>query len=284
MSDIEKNSNKGDPETPPDLNDNRTSVHDTYPLISPIAAAFLGLIGGFFLYQFVGGILTLVIFGFDLDNAPINSLRLMTMAGQILFLLLPALLFAKWIYGDVSDVISIKMPEWIEIILFSAGIIILTPLLQSYLYIQNYFIEELAANSEMVNSIKSFFDSLNELVEKTYGNMLKADSIPEMFLVILIIAVVPAISEEVMFRGYIQKSFPGSYPRVSCQKNQLPKFQLPGRQGFLVEKLTLKRPHEDLQGSGQKFHLGNSQACGRFGAEWEYHLWMNQPKICSCRL
>jgi hypothetical protein len=59
----------------------------------------------------------------------------------------------------------------------------------------------------MVNSVKSFFDSLNELVEKTYGNMLKADSVPEMFLVILIIAVVPAISEEVMFRGYIQKSF-----------------------------------------------------------------------------
>jgi membrane protease YdiL (CAAX protease family) len=207
MPDSENNSNEENSKIPPDFNKNRRSIHDTYPLISPIAAAFLGLIGGFFLYQFVGGILTLVIFDFDIDSAPVNSLRLMTMAGQILFILLPALLFAKWIYGDVSDVISVKMPEWIELILFSAGIIILTPLLQSYLYIQNYFIEQLAANSEMVNSIKSFFDSLNELVEKTYGNMLKADSVPEMFLVILIIAVVPAISEEVMFRGYIQKSF-----------------------------------------------------------------------------
>ena len=207
MPELENNNDQENPETPPEVNDNRRSVHDIYPLISPIAAAFLGLIGGFFLYQFIGGILTLVIFGFDIDNAPVNSLRLMSMAGQILFILLPALLFAKWVYGDVSDVISIKMPEWIELILFSAGIIILIPLLQSYLYIQNYFIEQLAANSEMVNSVKSFFDSLNELVEKTYGNMLKADSVPEMFLVILIIAVVPAISEEVMFRGYIQKSF-----------------------------------------------------------------------------
>ena len=182
MPDSENNSNEENSKIPPDFNKNRRSIHDTYPLISPIAAAFLGLIGGFFLYQFVGGILTLVIFDFDIDSAPVNSLRLMTMAGQILFILLPALLFAKWIYGDVSDVISVKMPEWIELILFSAGIIILTPLLQSYLYIQNYFIEQLAANSEMVNSIKSFFDSLNELVEKTYGNMLKADSVPEMFL------------------------------------------------------------------------------------------------------
>ena len=207
MPDSENNSNQENPETRPDFNNNRRSVHDTYPLISPIAAAFLGLIGGFFLYQFIGGILTLLIFDFDIDNAPVNSLRLMAMAGQILFILLPALLFAKWIYGDVSDIISIKMPKWIELALFSAGIIILTPLLQSYLYIQNFFIEQLAANSEMVKSVKSFFDSLNELVEKTYGNMLKADSVPEMFLVILIIAVVPAVSEEVMFRGYIQKSF-----------------------------------------------------------------------------
>jgi len=207
MSDLENNSNQENPETPPEFNRNRRSIHDTYPLISPIAAAFIGLIGGFFLYQFVGGILTLIIFGFDIENAPVNSLRLMTMAGQILFILLPALLFSKWIYGDVSDIISVKMPEWMELILFTLGIFILTPLLQSYLYIQNFFVEQLAANSEIVNSIKSFFDTMNELVEKTYGNMLKANSVPEMFLVILVIAVVPAIAEEVMFRGYIQRSF-----------------------------------------------------------------------------
>jgi membrane protease YdiL (CAAX protease family) len=210
MSEKENEPNPEDQEDPnsqPELNGDRISIHDTYPLISPIAAAFLGLIGGFFLYQFIGGMLTLVIFGFDIENAPVNSLRLMTMAGQVLFILLPALLFSKWIYGDVSEIISVKIPKLIELTLFSVGIIILTPLLQSYLYIQNFFIERLAANSELVNSLKVFFDSLNELVEKTYGNLLKADSIPEMFLVVLVIAIVPAICEEVMFRGYIQRSF-----------------------------------------------------------------------------
>lgn len=180
---------------------------DIYPLVSPLAAAFLGLVGGFFLYQVVGGALTLLIFGFDLEAAPVNGLRLMTMAGQILFILLPALLFAKWIYGDVSKVISIKIPNWREVFLFIVGIIVLTPLLQSYLYIQNFFIEKWAASSEFLNSIKSMFDSLNELVEKTFGNLLSADNVPEMILVIIVIAVVPALSEEVMFRGYIQRSF-----------------------------------------------------------------------------
>jgi membrane protease YdiL (CAAX protease family) len=99
------------------------------------------------------------------------------------------------------------MPNWKELTLFILGIIILTPLLQSYLYIQNYFIERLAESSEFVNSIKFLLDSLNELIEKTFGDLIRADNVPEMLLVIIAISVVPAICEEVMFRGYIQRSF-----------------------------------------------------------------------------
>jgi len=201
MPDFENNPHQDDRE------DRLKKARETYPLLSPIAAAFLGLIGGFFLYQFVGGTLTLVIFGFDLENAPLDSLRLMTMGGQILFILLPALLFARWIYGDVSDIISVKVPNWMEILLFSVGIVVLTPMLQSYLYIQNFFIEKLAAHVGFVNSVKGLFDSLNDMVEKTYGNLLAAKNIPEMILVVFTIAVIPALCEEVMFRGYIQKSF-----------------------------------------------------------------------------
>jgi len=69
--------------------------------------------------------------------------------------------------------------------LFVVGIGILTPLLQSYLYIQNYYIEVWAKHSESINTLKSFFDSLNELVDKTYGNLLRASSIPELLLVVL---------------------------------------------------------------------------------------------------
>lgn len=209
MADLEDNQDPKegkDPEDNYEYDENRTSVHDTYPLLSPFAAAALGLIGGFFLYQFVGGLLTLLIFGFDIEGADSDSLRLMTMGGQILFILLPALLFSKWIYGDVSDIISLKLPNWIEMLIFSAGILILTPLLQTYMFIQNFLIEQLASNYNFVNTIKSFFDSLNALVEKTYSNLLKADSFTEMLLVIVVIAAVPAVCEEVMFRGYIQKS------------------------------------------------------------------------------
>ncbi len=181
--------------------------NDVQPLISPIGAAFIGLIGGFFLYQIVGALLTVLILGMNLEAVPANSMRLMTMAGQILFILLPALLFSKWIYIDVGKIIRIRKPEWKELGLFTVGIIILTPLLQSYLYIQNYFLEIFAQNSSFFNSAKTFFDTLNQMVEKTYGNLLSASNILELLLVILVVSIVPAISEEAMFRGFVQRSF-----------------------------------------------------------------------------
>ncbi len=177
------------------------------PKISPIAAAFIGLFGGFVLYQFVGGLLTILIFGLNLQEAPVNSMRLMTMAGQILFILLPALVFAKFFYEDVTEIIRFKFPKWEEILLFILGIVIFIPLSQYYLSIQNYFINIWASSSPFIHHAKSLLDKLNDMVDKTYGNLLSAHNVLEVLLVIIVVSVVPAVCEEVMFRGYIQKSF-----------------------------------------------------------------------------
>lgn len=177
------------------------------PQISPIAAAFIGLVGGFILYQIVGGVITLLVFGMNLETAPVDAVRLMTMAGQLLFILLPALLFSKWFYIDVSAVIRTKIPSWKEFALFGLGIIILTPLLQYYIIVQNHFIEIWAASSPFIHSIKTALDSLNDLVEKTYGNLLAANNLFEGLFVVLVVAVIPALCEETMFRGFIQRSF-----------------------------------------------------------------------------
>lgn len=200
---------KEDPDRDKENGDNKpNSLHGgIQPQISPITAAFIGLIGGFILYQIVGGVITLLIFGTNLETAPVDAVRLMTMAGQILFILLPALLFSKWFYIDVSAVIRTRVPSWKEFALFGIGIIILTPLLQYYIMVQNYFIEIWAASSPFIHSIKTALDSLNDLVEKTYGNLLAARNFFEAVLVVLVVAVVPAVCEETMFRGFIQKSF-----------------------------------------------------------------------------
>jgi len=201
------------PDHKPEKNDDDHSEENysektkVFARINPIAAGFIGLFGGFFLYQIVGGALSLMIFGMSTEDDSVNAVRLMTMAGQILFMLLPALVLSKMVYEDVSAVINIKIPAMKELGLFLLGMIILTPLLQSYLAIQNHFIEQWAANYKIINDIKIFFDDMNVLVEKAYSSMLNATNVFDGLLIIIVVAVVPAIAEETLFRGFIQKSF-----------------------------------------------------------------------------
>lgn len=190
-----------------DEKDTRITINGFEPQISPITAGFIGLIGGFFLYQFVGGLLTFIIFGFDINNAPVNGLRIMTMASQLLFILLPAIIFSKLIYNDFNIILKLKTPDYKEVILFIIGIFVLTPLLQNYVSIQNHFIEKMAEISPFINSIKSLLDSLNKLVETSYENLLSTKTIFDAIFVIFVVSIVPSVSEEIMFRGFIQTSF-----------------------------------------------------------------------------
>lgn len=177
------------------------------PTMSPIAAAFTGLTVVFVLYQIGGSLLTLLIFGFDIESANINALRLMTIGGQLLFILLPALVFAKLIYEDVGTIIRFKLPTWKEILVFIGGLILLTPLLQSFLYIQNYLLNHIAENVQIVHQIKELLDSLDKLVTETYTELLASNSIFEASFIVIVVGVIPAICEETFFRGFVQRSF-----------------------------------------------------------------------------
>lgn len=186
------------------------------PTMSPVQAAYFGLVAVFFLYQIGGGILTLIIFGTDYQNADINALRLMTMAGQVLLILLPGLVFTKLIYDDVTTAIRFRMPDWKILLLFIGGLVLLTPLLQSMINIQNYIIDQLASISTMFAKFKEFFDMLDGLVEKTYADLLSASNIAEMLFVIFIVSVVPAICEELFFRGFVFRSFELKYKKITA--------------------------------------------------------------------
>jgi membrane protease YdiL (CAAX protease family) len=175
--------------------------------INPHTAAFLALAVVFILYQFGGAILTLLIFGLEFEKADVNSVRLLTMGGQILFILLPALIFAKFVYTDVTSSLRVRIPSLKEIIVFIGGLILLTPLLQSFLYIQNFLFKKLADSSPLVNSIRKLIDEIDKMVQSAYGSLLQSDSIFEASLIVFVVAVIPALCEETFFRGFVQRSF-----------------------------------------------------------------------------
>jgi uncharacterized protein len=204
MEDFENNDQKNF-EPGPDSNGKLKTA------FSPVGAALLGLVSVFILYQFGGAILTILILGLDFKKADVNALRLLTTAGQILFILLPALIFAKYVYADVSSALRIKLPKLKEIGLFTLGLIILTPLLQSFLYIQNFLFDILADNVAFFGTTKRVLDELDKLVESTYDNLLSAHSFFEASFIVFIVAVVPAVCEEVFFRGFVQTGFEQKY-------------------------------------------------------------------------
>ena len=177
------------------------------PKISPLKAGLLGLAGGLFFYQIIGGLISVLILGLNPVEANVNAVRLMNVAGQILFILLPALIFSKIIYEKVGIIIRFRLAPLKEIALFSLGMLCLIPLLQNYLYIQNYFIDILAEWSGFIRYFKEAFDTMNNMMEKTFADLLKAYNVFDYVIIFISISIVPAICEELMFRGFIQKSF-----------------------------------------------------------------------------
>jgi len=188
-------------------NEKKGAFSNLIPTMSPVSAAIYGLIIVFVLYQIGGGILTLIIFGMDFQNADVNALRLLTTGGQLLFILLPALVFAKLVYHDVTTVIRANLPSVKEVAIFIFGLIILVPLLQEFLYIQNYLLDLMADSSSLFNSFREMLNELDKMLEDTYGSMLNADSVFEGAFIVIVVAMVPALCEEVFFRGYVQTSF-----------------------------------------------------------------------------
>lgn len=177
------------------------------PKFSPVAAAFIAVFLIFILYQGIGGMLTVLILGLDIKKMDPTLLRLMTIAGQTLFILLPTLILSKVIFEDVSTIIRFKLPRLKEIGIFFLGFLIITPLLQNLTYIQTYLIEKYAVSSSFIHQFKQFFDSMDQYLGDSYSSLFSVKSVFDVILIVITISVTPAICEEVFFRGFVQKSF-----------------------------------------------------------------------------
>ena len=175
-----------------------------FSTISPITAAFIALVGIFLLYQFGGAILTIAIFGFNFEKADVNMVRLLTIGGQILLMLFPTLLLARYVYKEnISLILRVKFPSFKEVGIFTVGLILLTPLLQNFLSLQTYALEKFAAVSPFVKNIMDMLDKLDKLVENTYSTLLTSHSVLESPFIIFVVAVIPALCEETLFRGFL---------------------------------------------------------------------------------
>lgn len=177
------------------------------PTMTPVKAAFLGLLIGLILFQIMGSIMSLLIMSLNPSNTDGNILRLLQLASQVLFLLLPGLVLSKMVYGDVTTVIRFHGVSWQEIGLFAIGMLIMTPLANNIMIIQLYYFRVFIESHASLHFISKFIEQMSTLIESTYKQLFTARTWYDSVIIFLTVTITPAVCEEVLFRGYVQTSF-----------------------------------------------------------------------------
>lgn len=166
--------------------------------MQPLGFAVLALIGIFILYQLIGGALTAVLFGVGVTRENVAVMRWSTFAAQILFLFLPTWFLMRWQNGSVSFVVGIRKPKVAEILLTVVGVFSLEQFFEGYLILQDKI--------PIPPSIQPIINYVEKVIEETFRLLVHAHSMPELLVVFLVVALTPAVCEEFLFRGLIQKN------------------------------------------------------------------------------
>ncbi len=166
--------------------------------ISPVLFAFLSLFLIFILFQIVGGVITVLVYGLKPTEANIAGYRLSNGIGQIVFLLVPTLILLRFASLRPGEFVRFRAPGAAALFIPLVGIFSLQQMLQVYMVFQ----ERIPLPPDLERQL----DELKRIIEETYKLLVTSGSIPELLWVIIIIALIPAISEELLFRGLVQRS------------------------------------------------------------------------------
>ncbi len=165
---------------------------------SPLVFAILSLIGVFILYQGMGGGIAFLIFGSRVTQENLAVVRFTTMVSQFIFLLIPTLLLIKWQHGSLRAALPLRIPKMSEIILTVVSVMALQQVLEGYIFFQDKI--------PLPSSIAPYVEMMKKSIEETYKLLVETHSVLELLYIIIIVSVTPALCEEVLFRGLIQKN------------------------------------------------------------------------------
>lgn len=166
--------------------------------ISPVVFAFVCLLIVFVFYQVIGGFITLMLVGSKVTAENVMMHRVFTMVGQILFILIPTLLFARLLDHRLSRVFPWRMPQVGETIFAVLSLLFLQQVLQIFLFFQDRI--------PLPESVKEVVDPARQMLEEMFRTLVSANGLPELLFVLLVVSVTPAIVEELLFRGLVQGS------------------------------------------------------------------------------
>lgn len=168
-----------------------------YHQINPVKFAIFCLVMIFILYQLVAGTITFFLMGTTTvtrENA--MMVRLLTLSGQILFILLPTMFLARLFTRTSSDLFPWRISKLPEIVYALAGLVFLQQIFQIYLFFQDMI--------PLPEVLQRYVSEFKTMIDEMFKNLVTADSVPELMVVVLVVALVPSVVEEFFFRGLVQ--------------------------------------------------------------------------------
>lgn len=164
--------------------------------VSPVLLSFVSLPILFIVYQ-GGGAILVTIFNSILPFDSIFNMRLAQFLTQLLFLAIPTYLFVRLHTQDVLTFTFLKNTPKIH-----SAIYVLIPIsmlvVQPFIQYLGGLERQIPWPQEMVN--------LRTLMENMLKEIVTAKTPMEFLFVALVVSVAPALTEELFFRGYLQRN------------------------------------------------------------------------------
>lgn len=182
--------------------------------MSPILYVFISLALVFFLYQIAGGIISYFLIGEDMtvSSANLDLTRFILMFAQFMFILAPSVFLVMLQDNNIKQTFRLYKPKMSVFVLAVFGILVIQPFLQLYVYFQNELIFSLPFGQEFLKQLKDLLEMLESATEK----LVTANTFTEFIIILLVIAVTPAICEEFLFRGLVLKNFEKIVPAAGA--------------------------------------------------------------------
>lgn len=183
------------------------------PRYAPLKAGLLGFLIMFLAFSIIGALLEGIIFGFKAHDYGSTQFRLFQISNEIWFFLFTGLAFSYYVYSDVTKVIRLHKIKLWELFSFAAGLAVLLPFLNFLTVVQNYGFTILQDRFAWFKTGLDYAISLDKLMQDSYSALLRPNNVLDQILIVIVVAITPAVCEEIFFRGFLQRSFELRYTK-----------------------------------------------------------------------
>lgn len=166
--------------------------------MNPVLFCLFALALIFVLYQIVGGLITLVVARGEITLSNVTLVRWATLLGQLLFILVPTVWLARERHGDLPVFFRLHVPELRHLVATMVAVFALQQMLQTYMVVQDMI--------PLPPDLQRILDALRRLLEESERVLVQTNTPGEFLFVLLVVALVPAVSEELLFRGLVQRN------------------------------------------------------------------------------